>query len=71
MFARPAATRVMIGRATMKNPWIFRQIADLLAGRPAREATLAERRDLMLGALRRDRGDAPPTRARPSTSCAR
>jgi tRNA-dihydrouridine synthase len=32
----------------MKNPWIFRQIADRMAGRPVREATLAERRDLML-----------------------
>jgi len=39
---------VMIGRATMKNPWIFRQIADRMAGRVAREAMLAERRDLML-----------------------
>src|SRR5712691_143638 len=39
---------VMIGRATMKNPWVFRQIADRLAGRPARAATLAERRDLMV-----------------------
>ena len=39
---------VMIGRATMKNPWIFRQIADRMAGRPVREATLSERRDLML-----------------------
>jgi tRNA-dihydrouridine synthase B len=39
---------VMIGRATMKNPWIFRQIADAMAGRPVREATLWERRELML-----------------------
>ena len=39
---------VMIGRATMKNPWIFRQIGDGMAGRPVREATLCERRDLML-----------------------
>src|SRR5262249_10063581 len=39
---------VMIGRATMKNRWIFRQIADAMAGRPVREATLGERRDLML-----------------------
>jgi tRNA-dihydrouridine synthase len=38
----------MVGRATMKNPWIFRQAADRLAGRPPREATPAERRDLML-----------------------
>jgi nifR3 family TIM-barrel protein len=40
---------VMIGRATMKNPWIFRQTADLFAGREPREATLTERRDLMIG----------------------
>jgi nifR3 family TIM-barrel protein len=39
---------VMVGRATMKNPWIFRQTADRLAGRTPREATASERRDLML-----------------------
>ncbi len=39
---------VMIGRATMKNPWIFRQIADHMAGRTVREASLVDRRDLML-----------------------
>jgi tRNA-dihydrouridine synthase B len=48
LFAETGCDAVMIGRATMKNPWIFRQIADRLAGRPAREATLEERRDLML-----------------------
>ena len=49
MLARTGCDAVMCGRATMKNPWIFRQIADLLAGRQPREATLSERRDLMLG----------------------
>ena len=39
---------VMIGRASMKNPWIFRQTADLLAGMSPREATNVERRNLML-----------------------
>jgi tRNA-dihydrouridine synthase B len=39
---------VMCGRATMKNPWIFRQIADRLSGRPSREASLEDRRELML-----------------------
>src|SRR5213593_255518 len=39
---------VMVGRATMKNPWIFRQAADQLAGRAPRVATSVERRDLML-----------------------
>ena len=49
MMRETGCDAVMIGRATMKNPWVFRQTADRLAGRPAREATLAERRDLMLG----------------------
>ncbi|HSS45659.1 MAG TPA: tRNA dihydrouridine synthase DusB [Thermoanaerobaculia bacterium] len=49
MLEQTGCDAVMCGRATMKNPWIFRQIADRLAGHPAREATLAERRDLMLG----------------------
>jgi tRNA-dihydrouridine synthase B len=48
MFEQTGCDAVMIGRATMKNPWIFRQIADRRAGRPAQEATLEERRDLML-----------------------
>ena len=50
LFAETGCDAVMIGRATMKNPWIFRQIADRMAGRrPVRaRATLAERRDLML-----------------------
>jgi len=39
---------VMIGRASMKNPWIYRQIADELAGRPRYEPLLEDRRDLIL-----------------------
>jgi nifR3 family TIM-barrel protein len=39
---------VMIGRAAVKNPWIFRQTADLLEGRVRREPSLGERRDLIL-----------------------
>jgi tRNA-dihydrouridine synthase B len=39
---------VMIGRASMKNPWIYRQAADLLAGRAPKEPTLADRRDVIL-----------------------
>ena len=38
---------VMIGRAAIKNPWIFRQIAARRAGAPAHEPTLRERRDLI------------------------
>jgi tRNA-dihydrouridine synthase B len=39
---------VMIGRGATRNPWIFRQIADRLAGRPAEEKTLDDRRRLIL-----------------------
>jgi tRNA-dihydrouridine synthase B len=48
MLASTGCDAVMCGRATMKNPWIFRQIADRLSGRPLREASLEDRCDLML-----------------------
>jgi tRNA-dihydrouridine synthase len=38
---------VMIGRASMKNPWIYRQTADLLAGRAPYEPTIRDRRDVI------------------------
>ena len=39
---------VMIGRASMKNPWIYLQAADLLAGREPHRPTVEDRRDLIL-----------------------
>ena len=39
---------VMIGRAAVKNPWIFRQISARRAGEPVVVPALAERRDLIL-----------------------
>jgi nifR3 family TIM-barrel protein len=39
---------VMIGRAAVKNPWIFREIAAARSGAIAREPTIEERRDLIL-----------------------
>ena len=33
---------VMIGRASMRNPWIYRQAADLMAGRETYEPTLED-----------------------------
>ncbi len=39
---------VMIGRAAVKNPWIFRQIAAVRAGAYPREPSIEERRDLIL-----------------------
>ena len=49
MFRETGCDAVMAGRGTMKNPWLFRQAADLLAGHPPRPAALEERRSLMLG----------------------
>ena len=62
MFRETGCDAVMCGRATMKNPWIFRQAADLLAGRPYRSATLEDRRDVILEHFRliqRNDGDQP------------
>ncbi len=52
MFRETGCAAVMIGRASMKNPWIFRQAADLLAGRVPAEPTLLDRRDLILSHFR-------------------
>jgi nifR3 family TIM-barrel protein len=48
MLRETGCDAVMAGRATMKNPWIFRQTAALLDGRVPSAATPEERRDLML-----------------------
>lgn len=39
---------VMIGRAAVKNPWIFRQIAAVRSGAAPCQPTVGERRDLIL-----------------------
>ncbi|MGD1049359.1 MAG: tRNA dihydrouridine synthase DusB [Candidatus Krumholzibacteriaceae bacterium] len=41
------AASVMIGRGALGNPWIFREIKDCMRGAPPREATLAERLDVL------------------------
>jgi nifR3 family TIM-barrel protein len=48
MFRETGCDGVMIGRASMKNPWIYRQIADLRAGRQPYRPDLADRRDVIL-----------------------
>jgi nifR3 family TIM-barrel protein len=47
MLGETGCDGVMIGRASMKNPWIYRQAADLLAGRTPYEPTLLDRRDVI------------------------
>jgi nifR3 family TIM-barrel protein len=48
MRAETGCDGVMIGRAAVGNPWIFRQVLDLEAGREPQEPTLAERRSHIL-----------------------
>jgi tRNA-dihydrouridine synthase B len=43
---------VMVGRAAVKNPWIFRQIEELRTTGSCREATIQERVDLILAHFR-------------------
>ena len=48
MMRRTGCDGVMIGRASMKNPWIFHQIRSLLRGEPMVKPTPNQRRDLIL-----------------------
>ena len=52
MMAETGCDGVMVGRAAVKNPWIFRQIAARLSGGAAPEPTLADRRELILAHFR-------------------
>jgi tRNA-dihydrouridine synthase B len=47
LMAETGCDGAMIGRASLTNPWIFRQAAALLAGERACEASLAERHRLI------------------------
>jgi len=48
MLRETGCDAVMIGRASMRNPWIYRQTADLLAGREPVEPRPEDRRELIL-----------------------
>jgi tRNA-dihydrouridine synthase len=39
---------VLVGRGALRNPWIFRQAADVAAGRVAREVSATERGQFLL-----------------------
>lgn len=45
---RSGVSGVLVGRGALRNPWIFRQAADLAAGRPQREPTARERGEFLL-----------------------
>jgi nifR3 family TIM-barrel protein len=62
MFRETGCDAVMCGRATMKNPWIFRQAAALLQGRAYEPASLEDRRDMILQhfqLIQKNEGDLP------------
>ncbi len=52
MFAETGCDGVMVGRASMRNPWVYRQIEDLRAGRRPVEPTMEDRRDVILAHFR-------------------
>ena len=47
MFRSTGCDAVMIGRASLHNPWIFRETASLLGGSASAKPEIAERRELM------------------------
>ena len=53
LLAETGCDGVLVGRAATKNPWIFRQVADLAAGREPEEVSMLARRDLILEHFRR------------------
>ncbi len=50
---------ILIGRGAMANPWIFRQIEDISAGREPFEPTLADKRAVLLEYFDLLRADMP------------
>jgi nifR3 family TIM-barrel protein len=59
---RSGVDGILVGRGVLRNPWILAQAADLVAGRPPREVTLADRGRFLLDyidLLRRERVHEP------------
>jgi tRNA-dihydrouridine synthase B len=52
MIAETGCDGVMIGRASMRNPWIYRQITELLAGGQPPQPSPEDRRELILNHFR-------------------
>ena len=65
MLGETGCAAIMIGRAAQGNPWIFRQIADAMAGKAAVEPTNEEKFDVLrwhLYALAQLKGEAVAVR---------
>lgn len=63
VLAATGAAGVMIGRHAIRNPWIFRQCRERLAGRPVPPVALAEVRDYVERLYRATRTPEIPERA--------
>jgi len=50
---------ILIGRGAMQNPWIFRQIEDVIAGRTPFQPTLADKQTVLLEYFEMLREDMP------------
>jgi tRNA-dihydrouridine synthase B len=59
MMAETGCDGVLIGRTATKNPWIFRQTAERMAGQETSEPSVRDRRDLILTHFRLIAGREP------------
>jgi tRNA-dihydrouridine synthase B len=66
VLAHTQAAGVMIGRAAIRNPWIFRQIRQILAGQAAENITLEQVRDYIDRLHQMQLGKSVPERSRVS-----
>jgi nifR3 family TIM-barrel protein len=62
-FRETGCDGVLIGRGAMANPWILRQIEDVMLGRPVFEPTLQNKREILLEYFEMLREDMPETPA--------
>jgi len=64
---------VLVGRGILRNPWLFAQAADLMAGRPARQVTRDDRKRFLLDYILLLERETPGglDRPRPHASAAR
>ncbi len=62
-FRETGCDGVLIGRGAMANPWILRQIEDVMLGRDIFEPTLADKREILLEYFDMLREDMPETPA--------
>jgi nifR3 family TIM-barrel protein len=64
VLSQTGAAGVMVGRAAIRNPWIFKQIRQLLSGQPVYTVTLAEVREYIEQLRRVTTALAVPEQAR-------